>query len=69
MDERVLDIRDDDRSRAGGVSLFTSGRAVNVCSHTAASTTAAVMPPQIPCRQGAAIGALLHGGAEMELIW
>jgi hypothetical protein len=67
MGEGMLGIRDSNRARSGGASFGASGRTTNVGSHTAASTTAAVMLPQSPCRQGAAIGALFQG--DMERIW
>jgi hypothetical protein len=67
MGEGMLGIRDSDRAGSGGASLLASGRATSVGSHTAASTTTAVTLPQSSCRQGAAIGALIH--ADMELIW
>jgi len=53
-------------ARAGGASCGSSGRAAGVGSQTAATTTAAVMLPHSPCRQGAAIGVLIHG--DMEFI-
>jgi len=67
MGEGMLGIRGSDRARSGGASFVASGRATNVGSYTAASTTTAVMLPQSSCRQGAAIGALFQ--ADMELIW
>jgi hypothetical protein len=70
MREDMLGIRgDSDRSRVGGASFLTSGRATSVGSHTAASTTTAVRLPQSSCRQGAAIGALFQSEADMERIW
>ena len=42
-------------------SLCASDRAKDVGIHVAARTATAVMLPQRPCRQGAAIGALFHG--------
>jgi len=63
MDEGM---RISDRARSGGASCVTSDRAAGIGSHAAAITTTAVMLPQSPCRQDAAIGALFH--ADMEFI-